>query len=154
MALGALIDHFGQFVRDRHDPLPAAPSPAAEFPPGLADLHRNFGHHIILLGLLARADGEFAPAERAVIVGHCLALANRAGPVSDGARAALEDYAGCFRPALVQLDPALRRLSHDPPADVAALLGAAQALIEGDGVTRPEETRFLEGLKKGLAPAG
>lgn len=153
MALGALIDHFGQFVRERHDPLPAAPNPA-EFPPELTELHRNFGHHVILLGLLARSDGEFAPAESNIIVGHCLQLASRAGPVSEGARKALDAYVGCFRPSLVQLDPALRRLSHDPPADIAALLGAAQALIEADGVTRPEETRFLEGLKKGLAPAG
>lgn len=152
MALGALIDHFGQFVRERHDPLPAAPAPA-EFPPELAELHRNFGHHVILLGLLARSDGEFAPAERNIIVGHCLQLAVRAGPVSEETREALDAYVGCFRPSLVQLDPALHRLRHDPPGDVAALIAAAQALIAADGVARPEEARFLEGLKAGLAPA-
>ncbi len=150
MALGTLIDHFGRFVRERHDALPASESPLPAFPQALAELHRNFGHHLVLLGLLARSDGDYAPAEAAILVGHGLSLATDRG---DATRTALEEYVRSFRPTLVQLDPALRRLAHDPPEQVALFFGAARALIEADGVARPEEARFLEGLEAGLAPA-
>ena len=154
MALGVLVGRFGPFVRERHDPPAVMEGPTPVFSEDLQGLHRDYAHHIIPLSLLSRADGEAAAAEQKVIVDHCLALARAAGrPASDREAAALTTYVAGFRPTLLQLDPALNRLEHEPHANVAAFLAAVQAVIEADGVTRPEEARFLANLKQEFANA-
>ena len=153
MTLGILVQNFGSFVRERHDP-PAAmdTAPAPAFSEDLAGLHRDYAHHIIPLSLLARSDGDAAQAEQNVIVEHCVTLARLAGkPASDSERGALARYIGKFRPTLMQLTPALHRLEHEPHEQVDALLLAAKAVIEADGVVKPDETRFLDSLRQEFA---
>jgi hypothetical protein len=154
MALGVLVGRFGPFVRERHDPPTVMEGPRPAFSEDLQGLHRDYAHHIIPLSLLSRADGDAAAAEQKVIVDHCLALARVAGhPASDKEAGALTKYVACFRPTLLQLDPALHRLEHEPPERIAAFLAAVQAVIEADGVTRPEEARFLANLRQEFANA-
>jgi hypothetical protein len=149
MSLGILVGRFGDFVREQNPPAEPVPAP---FPSDLKHIHETAGHHVVLLALLARADGETAASEKDVIVTHCLAFANAAGhSVSDAERAALADYVSRFRPALMQLDPALKRLAHDSKADIAALFAAAQAVVDADGVRRPAEVRLLAELREDLA---
>ena len=155
MALGILVGRFGPFVRERHDPPTLMDGPSPAFSEDLQGLHRDYAHHIIPLSLLSRSDGDFAAAEQKVIVDHCLALARAAGhPASDKEAAALAKYVACFRPTLMQLDPALHRLEHEPRERVTAFLGAVQGVIEADGVTKPEEAHFLSNLKEEFAHPG
>ena len=155
MALGILVGRFGPFVRERHDPPAVMDGPAPTFSEDLQGLHRDYAHHIIPLSLLSRSDGDAAASEQKVIVDHCLALARNAGqPASEKEASALTNYVAGFRPTLVQLDPALHRLEHEPQERVAAFLAAVQGVIEADGVTRPEEAHFLANLKEEFARAG
>jgi tellurite resistance protein len=61
------------------------------------------------------------------------------------------EYIESYRPSLMQLDPALMLLERGSHDEMAALLAAARAVIEADGVIRPEETKFLDELKEELA---
>ena len=154
MTLGVLVGRFGPFVRERHDPPAVMDEPAPAFSEDLQGLHRDYAHHIIPLLLLSRSDGDSAAAEQKVVVDHCLALARAAGhPASEKEALALTKYVAGFRPTLLQLDPALHRLEHEPPERVAAFLAAVQAVIGADGETRPEEARFLANLKQEFAVA-
>jgi len=155
MALGILVGRFGPFVRERHDPPAVMEGPAPAFSEDLQGLHRAYAHHIIPLSLLSRSDGDAAASEQKVIVDHCLALARTAGlPASAKEAAALTSYVAGFRPTLVQLDPALHRLEHEPKELVSAFLAAVQGVIEADGVTKPEEAHFLANLKEEFSRAG
>ncbi len=155
MTLGILVRQFGMFVTERHDPPAVMDDPPPTFSSHLAGLHHDYTHHIIPLSLLSRADGDFAEIEQTVIVEHCLALSKAAGrAASDAERMALAKYVGCFRPSLLQLDPALHRLEQESHENLMALLAAALAVIEADGVTKPEEARFLANLKQEFASAG
>jgi len=152
MSLGLLVGRFGQFVREQHDPPVQQARPEAPFPDGLARLREAVSHHVIPLGLLARADGDFADSEKRAILDHCLALLAQNGtPASDADRAALEDYIANSRPNLMQLDPALKRLEREPPRAVAALLEAAQTVMEADGRLDPAEARLMAELREELS---
>ncbi len=153
MLFGVLVENFGIFVRERYD-LPPDCAPVESYSQALSHLHNAFGHHIIPLSLLSRSDGSCADCERKVIVEHCLFLARASGQAAgDDERAALEEYVVEFRPTLVQLEPALHRLEHEPAEHLDAFLAAAKAVIEADGVVRPEEARFLEKLAGECAAA-
>jgi hypothetical protein len=152
MALGLLVGRFGTFVREAHSAgggdAPVAP---AAFPGPLNHVRDAVSHHLIPLLLLARSDNDFSPQERDVIVAHCVALARGTGvEIGDALTVDFSDYVGTFRPTLMQLDPALSRLEKAPHAEVGALLAAARAVIDADGVVRPEETRFLAELSEEL----
>lgn len=151
MAFGILVGRFGDFVRTQYAE-PAQPAQAAvPFPPYLAHWREAFGHHLVLLGLLARSDGEFAPAEQDAIWKYAL---SRAGTgVTDSERRILRDHVAGSRPSLTQLDPALKRMEQDSAADIAALLTAAQAVVDADGERRGAEVKFLAGLREDLARA-
>jgi len=146
MTLGLLVGRFGNYVRENY--VPPVQQPAKEdFPDALIHLREATGHHLIPLVLIARADGEFAQSERDVIVTHCVTFARSRGIEVDGNETlAFSDYIFDFHPTLMQLDPALHRLSRGEHAEVVALVGAARAVVEADGVTRPEETRLLAEL--------
>lgn len=151
MTLGLLVTRFGDFVREQYVET-SEPAPAVEaFPDHLAHWREAFGHHLVLLGLLARADGEFAPAEQDAIWKYGL---SRAGNPSDSERRSLRDYIAGFRPSLMQLTPALKRLEHDSAADIAALLEAAQSVVDADGERRAEEVKFLAAMRGDLAQTG
>lgn len=156
MTLGILVQNFGTFVRERHDPpTTMVDSDAPAFSADLAGLHHDYAHHIIPLSLLARSDGDSAQAELHVIAEHCVTLARLTGrPISDQERGALIVYLGKFRPTLMQLAPALLRLEREPHAHLDALLAAARAVIEADGVVKPDETRFLDNLRQEFINGG
>lgn len=150
MSLGILVGRFGAFVREAHVVIVDDHQPE-EFPNDLNVLREAIGHHLIPLMLLARADGEFAPQECEVVVAHCIDEARRKGvEVNPGRAQMFSDYVSCYRPTLMQLDPALARLSHSAHDEVLNLVCAAQAVIEADGVVRPEEKKLLAELNEDL----
>jgi hypothetical protein len=158
MSLGLLVGRFGTFIRETHgsalerdDPAGGAPS-EGEFPDQLNHVRDTVAHHLIPLLLLARADNDFAPQERDVIVEHCIALASRQGIKLAGSHVVvLTDYISTYRPSLMQLDPALHRLAQADHDDIADLLMAAKSVVEADGVIQAAETRFLTNLSDELA---
>ena len=152
MSLGLLVGRFGQFVREQHEAPVQDAGPEVRFPLEIVRLREAVSHHVIPLALLARADGDFAQSERQAILDHCLALLRQNGtPASDADRAALEDYITDFRPSLMQLEPALKRLEREPPETVAAMLAAATAVMEADGRCDPAEARLIAEMREELS---
>ena len=148
--LGFLVDTFGDFVREVYVPIEAIEAQVG-FPEELHGLRDAVGHHLIPLLLLARTDREFAPCEEDSIVAHCVMFARRQGVSCDEARAAaFREYVASFRPSLMQLDPALVRLAKCAHGEFAALVDAAHAVVAADGVSRPEEVKFLARLQGDL----
>jgi hypothetical protein len=158
MSLGLLVGRFGTFIRETHGSLELerdseaeGASSEGEFPDQLNHARDAVAHHLIPLLLLARADNDFAPQERDVIVAHCITLAGRQGiNLVDSQVTVLTDYISDYRPSLIQLDPALHRLARSSHDDVADLFTVAKAVVEADGITRPEEARFLANLSDEL----
>jgi uncharacterized membrane protein YebE (DUF533 family) len=154
MSLGLLVGRFGSFVRETHVPQ-ADSTPLPPFPDSLNHLREAVGHHLIPLVLIARSDGDFEQREREVIVTHCVTFARSRGLELDGAGTIeFVEYIESYRPNLVQLDPALTRLERGSHDEMVALVAAARAVIEADGVVRPEETRFLDQLNEELGRLG
>jgi hypothetical protein len=150
MSLGLLVGRFGNFLREQPVvPTEVAPEPA--FPDQLARLREQFGHHIILLTMLSRADGEAAQQERQVILAFCLDQARKAGePATAKEAAELGDYLRDLRPTMAQFDPAIRRLEESGKDDVVALVAAAKAVVDADGARRAREVEFLADLSREL----
>ncbi|MGN6149830.1 MAG: TerB family tellurite resistance protein [Rhizomicrobium sp.] len=144
---------FGQYVRDRHEPRAAQDS--AEIPYPLPQETRDvITHHLIPLGLLARADGDIAAAERKAMVDHAIAmLAKNGHPVSDAQMGGLTDYVAGFRPSLMQLDPALHRIEREDADTKIAFLSAARAVANADGKITDGEARLLDEMKLEFARA-
>lgn len=148
MSLGLLVVRFGRYVRENYAP-PVQEAHEPDFPDSLNHLRDAAGHHLIPLILIARSDGNFDPSERDVIVTHCVTFARSRGLELDGNDTlAFSDYVWTYRPSLLQLDPALHRLSHGSHDEIIALFEAARAVVEADGITRPEEVRLLEELSE------
>jgi tellurite resistance protein len=138
-------------VRERHETAPdcVAPTP---FPDALQAEREIISHHLIPLALLSRADGDYAQSEQQIIVEHCLSILERIGVKPSAAdRATLENYVAVFRPSLVQLDPALKRLERESQGMIAALLGAARKVMDADGRLDPAELKLLDELRMELA---
>jgi hypothetical protein len=151
MSFGILVGRFGSFVEEQTNAPVEAPPEEAPFPDDIAHLRDSIGHHLVALTLLARSDGDFADVERTIIVGHCLKQAKKNGiSLSDKAESQLETYLVAYTPARTQLMPAIRRLEQDSTDDLIALIRAAQAVIEADGITRPAEARLLTELQDDL----
>ncbi|HVY89934.1 MAG TPA: TerB family tellurite resistance protein [Hyphomonadaceae bacterium] len=151
MALGLLVGHFADLVRRRRDlkeELAAPPTQA--FSPDLNRLRERLGHHLVLLSLVARCDGEFAVVEREAILDHCAKLV----PLNADERALIDAYLRESRPTLMQLAPALRQLEAEAPANIAALLDAVERVIGADGRLDPAELRLLDHMRHELAKAG
>jgi hypothetical protein len=154
MTLGLLVGRFGNFVRETHVPQADSP-PVSPFPDSLNHLRDTVGHHLIPLVLIARSDGEFERRERDTVITHCVTFARARGLELDGTGTVeFAEYVESYRPSLMQLDPALKRLEHGSHDELAALVAAARAVIEADGVIRPEETRFLDQLNEELERLG
>lgn len=153
MSMDVLLGRFADFVQSQ--PMPEIPVQTAEaFPDELAHIRDVCGHHIVLLTLLAQADGDRQAAEIQQIVSHCVDRARQAGiTISPAERASLEAYLNGFRASRMQLDPALKRLHHDTKENFLSLIAAAQRLVEADGVERQEEMRLLGTLQRDLAEA-
>jgi tellurite resistance protein len=150
MTYGILVGRFGDLVRKRHEGMPDAVA-SSPFPDALQAEREIISHHLIVLSLLARADGDFAGVEQRVIVEHCLSLLERIGvKPSASDRGTLENYVAVFRPSLMQLDPAMRRLEKDSAAAIASLLCAARKVIDADGRVTPQETKLLDELRAEL----
>jgi hypothetical protein len=144
---------FGQYVRDRHGPRTALDS--AEIPYPLPQETRDvITHHLIPLGLLARADGDIAAAEQKAMCDHAVAMLAKSGhPASDADMSKLKNYIAGFRPSLMQLDPALHRLEREDADTKIAFLGAARAVVMADGKVDAAEARLLDELKLEFAKA-
>jgi hypothetical protein len=144
---------FGQYVRDRHEPRIA--QDPVEIPYPLPQETRDvIAHHLIPLGLLARADGDIAAAEQKAMLDHAVAmLAKNGHPVSDAQMGKLKDYIAGFRPSLMQLDPALHRLEREDADTKIAFLSAARAVVMADGKVDAAEARLLDELKLEFAKA-
>jgi hypothetical protein len=144
---------FGQYVRDRHEPRIAQDS--AEIPYPLPQETRDvISHHLIPLGLLARADGGIASAEQKAMVDHAVAMLAKSGhSVGDADMGKLKDYIAGFRPSLMQLDPALHRIEREDADTKIAFLGAARAVVMADGRVDAAEARLLDELKLEFARA-
>ena len=152
MSLGLLVGRFGSFVRDQHDAIAAAPTAQIEEP--LAHERQMIAHHMIPLALLARSDGNSDVAEQAAMLDHALAILKMKGEtVADADRAALKTYIASLKPSLVQLDPALKRLEHGSPQEMAALLDAARKVMMADGTVDAAEAHLLDELQQELAKA-
>lgn len=147
MPLGVLIGHFRALVRLRHRAAPAEGGPPApEIPargPALARLYDRLGHHLVLLTLIARSDGEFVAEERAVIVRHCAEL----GGLTDAECARLDAHLTHSEPSPHQRDMALKRLESEAHPDLEALIDAAEGVIMADGRLHPREMRLLEHIR-------
>jgi hypothetical protein len=151
MSLGILVGRFGAFLRERPGTQQPA-SPGTPFPSELSRVREAFGHHLVPLMLLARCDGEAAIAERQVILRYCIERAQKAGlELASEEQSALSDYLCDFYPTRLQLDPALKRLEHDAKDHIAALIVAAQAVVDADGIRRRQEVLFLASLSRDLA---
>ena len=144
---------FGQYVRDKHEPRTAQDSSEVPYP--LSQETRDvITHHLIPLALLARADGDIAAAEQKAMLDHAVAMLAKSGhPISDADMNKLKDYIAGFRPALMQLDPALHRLEREDADTKIAFLGAARAVANADGKITDGEGRLLDELKLEFAKA-
>jgi len=151
MSLGLLVGRFGAFLSEQPVSFfDSTPSEAA-FPRDLERLREKFGHHIVLLTLLSRSDGEAAMLEREVILHHCLEQAHNACEPATAAEAAeLGDYLRDLRPTTAQLGPSLRRLERGTKEEVIAVVAAAIAVVDADGARRPREVVFLTDLRREL----
>jgi WYL domain len=114
-------------------------------------IRRNFSHHMMLLGQLGLADGDFAPREREVVLDHCLHLTAEAGAAATpDEEEALSRYLETFRPTKLFVDRAVARAETDPHRRLVALFDAAEDLIDADGVRHAAEIEFLGRLKREL----
>ena len=148
MSYGVLVERFGVFVRERHEPGPTAAEPQRPFPDSLQAEREIIAHHLIPLVLLSRADGDYAESEQRVIVDHCLSLLERIGVRASSAdRSTLEKYVSTYRPTLVQLDPALKRLERETAEALAAFLCAARNVVDADGQIDAAEIKLLDDLR-------
>ena len=144
---------FGQYVRDRHEPRTAQDSVEIPYPLS-QDTRDIIAHHLIPLGLLARADGDIAAAEQKAMCDHAIAMLAKSGhPTSDADIGKLKDYIASFRPSLMQLDPALHRIEREDADTKIAFLGAARAVVMADGRIDAAEARLLDELKLEFANA-
>jgi tellurite resistance protein len=151
MSLGLLVGRFGDFVGELAPPEQQDTASEDRFPAGLGRVRETFGHHIVPLLLLAKSDGEIALVEREAILSYCVVLSKSAGvPLTALERAALSDYLREFRPTQAQLKPALKRLHHENKDGILALVEAAHAVVDADGICRMSEVEFLTALKKDL----
>ena len=151
MSLGLLVGRFAAFLNEQPATFfDSTPSEVA-FPRDLERLREMFGHHIVLLTLLSRSDGEAVMQEREVILHHCLEQAHNAGEPATAAEAAeLGDYLRDLRPTTAQLGPSIRRLEHGTKEEVIGVVTAAIAVVDADGARRPREMEFLSDLKREL----
>jgi len=150
MSFGLLVGRFGSFLREQ-PPDQVDWGPETPFPDQLDRLREHFGHHIVLLMLLSRSDGEVVLKEREVILHHCLDQARKAGlPPTASEAAELGDYLRDLRPVMAQFEPAIERLEDGSKDELLAVVAAAIALVDADGTRRPREIEFLTELKREL----
>lgn len=150
MSLGLLVGRFGSYLLEQPVVLTEV-EPEHDFPDQLERLREAFGHEIVLLTMLSRADGEAVAQERQVILEFCLERARKAGkPATAGEVAELGDYIRDLRPSMAQFDPAIRRLEESGKDEVVALVAAAKAVVDADGARREREIEFLDDLSREL----
>ncbi len=153
MSLGLLVGSFGDFVREQYvSPVAAGPIDESDLPDTLFHIREICAHHLIPLALLARADGNSDAMEQKAIFDYCAMLLQKSDVMmSVTERAAFKDYISAFRPSLMQLDLALKKIEREPKERIATLFGAAINVVEADGERDPNELRFLAKLSDDLA---
>jgi uncharacterized tellurite resistance protein B-like protein len=153
MSLAVLVSRFGDLLIEQSPPpIGEEAAPYEDFAADLTRIRNALNHHLIPLLALARCDGDFAMAEREAILTYCLAHLNDLDmAATPDERAALDSYLREFRPARAQLAAALKRLERESEARIAALIAAAQAVVDADGVRRAYEVKILSEIADELA---
>ena len=149
MSLGALVGRLSDFLAESLSDSPADTSVPRD---DLLRIRETYGHHLVVLALVARADGLAAPAEREIILQHCIERAKKAGiALTETEKRALNDHLSDFAPFPAELELAVKHLRLDSQDDIVALVVAARAIVDADGVRRPREVEFLSELARDLA---
>ena len=153
MSLAVLVTRFGDFLIEQSPPpMGEDAGPYEAFPADLGRIRSALNHHLIPLLALARCDGEFAMAEREAILTYCLAhLSDIDMTPTHEEQTALDAYLREFRPGRAQLAAALKRLEKEPAPRIAALIAAAQAVVDADGERRAYEVKILSEIASELA---
>jgi len=127
-------------------------APVAEIAEPLAHEREIIAYHMILLALLARNDGNSDVGEQAEMFDHAIAVLKMKGEtVAEADCAVLKIYVAGLRWSLIQLDPALKRLEHESPEIIAALLTATKKVVMADGTIDAAEARLLDELQLELS---
>jgi hypothetical protein len=149
-SLSSLVEGLVAFLREqqkRPRTVPAQPVPGE-----LARTVRTFADHLVILMLVARSDDNVAPSEREVILRYCADRACKHGAeLSTREEQSLSDYLRHFHPTLTEITSATERLRHADADEIAALIAAAHAVVEADGVVRLQEAMYLGSLEHALA---
>lgn len=120
-------------------------------PVSLARIRPHFTHHMMVLAHLGRSDGDFCLDEQGLVLDHCLKLAAEAGcRATEGEEHALRRYLKTLKPKKLFLGRAMRGLESDPPERIIALLIAADAVINADGLRHRDEESFFRLLQRQL----
>lgn len=152
MSVEGAVARMGDFLKERAATEEVAVAHEGEFSAKLRRIRDEMNHFIILLVLLAHADGKEVAKEHDVIVEFCLQRLQIEGiTLSPDERAAFLTYLQDYRPTRMQLAFALKRLASESKEDLMGLIGAAKAVAESDNVRDEGETRFLETIERDLA---
>jgi len=152
MAVDAVVAKIGDFLNERAPEAGnSAPTPGA-FSGNLARVRDEVNHHVILLALLAHADGEAVEGEQSVILNYCLNRAERAGiALSETEKSEFSAYLRMFRPTRMQLSFAVKRLAEETRDELLSLVATAQAVVDADQQEREGEARFLADIRRELS---
>ena len=126
-------------------------SPPKPVPKGLARVYESFGHHLVILMLVACADDEVAAVERDVILRYCQDRVRQSGSeFTPGEMSTLEEFLRDYHPSLAQIIAAIHQLKFEAKSDIAELIAGAHAVVEADGVVRAQEALYLGSLRRDL----
>ena len=150
-SLAPLVDRLAAFLREQPEP-PRSSLPDGPYGGDPNHVFESFGHHLVVLMLVARSDEDIVAAERQVVLRHCAERARKTGrELTSEEMEALTEYVGEYRPNQSHLDPALERLKRSTKDEIADLIEAAHAVVEADRVFRLQEALFLASLRRDLA---
>lgn len=120
-------------------------------PVPLTPVRQIFTAHMMALAHLCHNDSGFHRDEQGIIFEHCLKLARDADrPVSEGEKRTLKQFLKSLKPIKLFLGPAMRALQEDRPERIAALLSAADDVINADGLRRHNAKSFFGLLQRDL----
>lgn len=111
-----------------------------------------FTAHMMALAHLCHNDSGFSQDEQGIIFDHCLKLAHDADrPATAGEKRTLENFLKTLKPMKLFLGRTMRALQEDRPERLAALLAAADQVINADGLRRHNEISIFGLLRREMA---
>lgn len=125
--------------------------PCGVTPVPLTRIRQTFTPHMMALARLCHNDSGFSRDEQGIIFEHCLKLARDADrPINEGEKRTLKQFLKTLKPIKLFLGPAMRALQEDRPERIAALLSAADEVINADGLRRHNAKSFFGLLQREL----